>query len=187
MRLNISKIWIFTAVATVQLFVPGYMIHRHEDALRNGRGYFFKVGPVNPYDPFRGKYVQINVQANSAPVAPNAGIEQRDWVYVTLGEDAEGFATLVRAEKNAPAEGDFLRVRARYVSGEKVMVEMPFQRYYAEEKIAPEIEQAYRRNSSRNQQEAKLLVRVRKGAGVIEELYIEGVPVRQYLEKNATK
>lgn len=185
MTFSVNTLWIFVMVAAIQLFVPGYMIHRYENTLLNGKPYWFKVGPVDPYDPFRGKYVRVNVEANSAPVAPDAGIKAQQWIYVTLGEDSDGFATLLKAETTPPAETNYLKVRAQYINGKTVRVEMPFQRYYAEEKIAPEIERAYQRNSSRGRQEATLLVRVKKGVGVIEELYIEGMPVRDYLEKNA--
>jgi uncharacterized membrane-anchored protein len=66
-----------------------------------------------------------------------------------------------------------------------VRLQLPFDRYYAEEQLAPEIEQAYRANSRRGEQKAFIAVRVRKGRGVLEELYIEDLPVAEYLRQRA--
>ncbi len=50
-----------------------------------------------------------------------------------------------------------------------------------EEELAPEAEQAYQRASIRGQQKAYVTVRVGHGEAVLEELYIEGKPIREYL------
>lgn len=60
-------------------------------------------------------------------------------------------------------------------------VELPFDRYYLDEKLAPKAEQVYnetRRGDQKNRKEAALLVRVRKGRALIEMLEVGGVPIR---------
>ena len=49
----------FILLVLVQLFVPANMILEQEDILKNGTPYKFKTAPIDPYDPFRGKYVWL--------------------------------------------------------------------------------------------------------------------------------
>lgn len=187
MQITIKALWIFVLVAAVQLFVPGYMIHEQETTLKEGAPYRFRTAPVDPYDPFRGRYVQLNIEDASAPVAAGEEIKKGDRVFVLLGKDEEGFARLESASKVKPAQGDYLQLKVRYLSGASVQLVLPFDRYYAEETLAPEIEEAYRRNSRRENRNAFIAVRVRAGRGVIEELYIEDLPVREYLRRQAVE
>ncbi|MDD2597921.1 MAG: GDYXXLXY domain-containing protein [Kiritimatiellae bacterium] len=68
-------------------------------------------------------------------------------------------------------------------------VELPFDRYYLDEKLAPKAEQVYnetRSGDQRNRKAATLLVRVRKGRALIEMLEIDGIPIRDLaLEEQA--
>jgi hypothetical protein len=51
---------------------------------------------------------------------------------------------------------------------------LPFERFYMDEKLAPEAEMAY----ARGRQEGVLVVRVWHGLGVIEDLELGGRPIR---------
>jgi hypothetical protein len=61
---------------------------------------------------------------------------------------------------------------------------MPFSRYYMDEDLAPKAERAVW-GGRRGQREAFVSVRVRDGVGVIEELYVDGVPIHKWLTENA--
>ena len=56
-----------------------------------------------------------------------------------------------------------------------------FDRFYMEERTAPAAEQAYRQNSRRDSQNASVIVRIRGGRGVIENLLIGDVPIAEYV------
>jgi uncharacterized membrane-anchored protein len=187
MQITVKALWIFLLVAAVQLGVPAYMIHEQETTLRQGAAYRFRTAPVDPYDPFRGRYVQLRIETATAPAAPAEEIRKGDRVFVLLGTDEAGFARLLSASKAPPAQGDYLRLKARYVSGSSVHLILPFDRYYAEETLAPAIEKAYWRHSRRESRNAFIAVRVRAGRGVIEELFIENLPVREYLRRQAAE
>jgi len=66
----------------------------------------------------------------------------------------------------------------KYTGSYITSIEVPFDRYYMDEKLAPQAEQAYRRNSRRGRQDAVLNVRVRKGYALIESLEIDGQSIR---------
>ena len=61
---------------------------------------------------------------------------------------------------------------------------MPFNRYYMDEDLAPEAERAVW-GGPRGRREASVTVRVRNGVGVLEELYIDEVPIHRWLADNA--
>lgn len=185
MKLRINPLWLFLLVAAVQLLVPAGMIYQQESTLTQGAVYRFKTAPVDPYDPFRGRFVALNVEANQAPTATSEGLKRGDWAYVLLGTDGQGFATLQFAYRQPPATGDYLRLKVRAVSGDSAQLALPFSRYYAEESIAPEIERAYRSSSRRGQQNAFIQVRVMDGRGVIEELYVANLPIMEFLAQEA--
>ena len=48
---------IFIVVAIAQLFIPTQMILNQETILKTGKPYRFKTQPVDPSDPFKGKYI----------------------------------------------------------------------------------------------------------------------------------
>ncbi|PLX85580.1 MAG: hypothetical protein C0617_03530 [Desulfuromonas sp.] len=183
MTIRIKAIWIFLLLAALQLLVPASMIYQRETTLTHGVPYRFKTAPVDPYDPFRGRFVRLNVEAGNASVEAGAEFKKGQWAYVLLGKDEQGFAMLKRAHREPPAAGDYLRLKVRSASGKTVRLKMPFDRFYAEESIAPEIERAYRRSSRRGRQDAFVMVRVKDGRGVIEELYIEDLPILEFLAR----
>jgi uncharacterized membrane-anchored protein len=187
MTLRIKAFWIFLLVAALQLLAPASMIYQQETTLSRGVPYRFKTAPIDPYDPFRGRYVRLNVEAGSTPVAADAALKKGQWAYVLLGKDEQNFATLKHAYREPPAVGDYLRLKVRSAYNDSVSLKMPFDRYYAEESIAPEIERAYRNSARRGRQDAFVMARVKDGRGVIEELYIEDLPILEFLARESAQ
>ena len=169
----------------LQLAVPASMIVGRELTLRKGEPFRFRTAPVDPYDPFRGRFVALNLEAAWAPRPVGDELEYRQKVFALLAVDEAGFAYCSAIVAEQPVEGSYLSVRIASFNKEQVRLELPFDRYYAEEQLAPEIERAYRANSRRGEQDAFIAVRVRKGRGVLEELYIDDLPVGEYLRLQA--
>jgi uncharacterized membrane-anchored protein len=169
----------------LQLAVPASMIAGRELILRQGEPFRFRTAPVDPYDPFRGRFVALNLEAARAPRPAGVELEYQQKVFALLAVDEAGFAYCSGIVVEQPAEGNYLSARISSFDKEQVRLQLPFDRYYAEEQLAPEIEQAYRANSRRGEQKAFIAVRVRKGRGVLEELYIEDLPVAEYLRQRA--
>lgn len=175
---------LFALLVLVQLAVPAGMILRRELTLATGETFRFRTAPIDPYDPFRGRYVTLRLEAATSPAPPGESFRAGEWVYALLGEDAEGFARFTGITRSRPEGGAWLRVRVVYGGGDgTVHLKLPFDRYYAEESAAPQIERAYWRHSRRESREAWVTVRVRAGRGVLEELYLDGLPVGEYLAR----
>ena len=178
-------IWVvFICVVIIQISVPLYMITRREVVLRNGVQFRFKTQPVDPYDAFRGKYVALRLAEDKAPLPTGVRLERKQKVYAHLIEDEKGFAKVASISRSRPKGSSYIKSRVKYVSGGNVHLDMPFDRYYMEEKSAPAAEAAYRKHSVRGKHDAYVAIRVKSGFAVIEELYIAGKPIMDYIKEN---
>jgi len=183
------RLVLFVVVGLVQLAVAGGAIVESELALRTGEAFRFRIQPVDPVDAFRGRYVAIRFAVDRAPAPDDLDVKPGKQVYLRLENDGEGYAVLGQASAEKPMSGPYLRLRAGGIYPDEdgtrfVWVSMPFRRYYMDEDRAPAAERAVW-GGRRGQREASVSVRVRNGVGVIEELYIDDVPIHQWLTDNA--
>ena len=180
---------IFALVATIQLAVPASLIVRHELTLRQGTAYKFKTAPVDPYDAFRGRYVALRFEQNHGTLAPNNKLERGQKAYATLTTDKDGFAKFTAVSATPPADKPYLRAHVSWANGSTVNLELPFDRFYMEEKLAPDAERAYSQNNRRGQTNTTTyaLVRIRNGTGVIENLFIGDKPIATVAREQQTK
>lgn len=160
------------------------MIGKREATLRAGVPYKFKTRPVDPHDPFRGRYVALRFDEGSAKLDGKEEIKRGAKLFVELHEDADGFAQLGMGSRTRPESGDYIKVRAKYTTGaQSVNVTLPFDRYYMNESRAPEAERAYWDANRGTNRDTYALVKVLNGMAVTEALYIDGVHVLEYLDK----
>ncbi|MDA0577380.1 MAG: GDYXXLXY domain-containing protein [Verrucomicrobia bacterium] len=178
------RVFLFILLAAVQIGVPLSMIMQREHTLRDGTLYKFRTAPVDPYDAFRGRYVALRLDASSVPSSAVAGTYARQQpAYAGLGTDSNGFAEVTALCAERPETGDYLRVRVNYVNANETWITLPFDRFYMDEHDAPRAERAYWQNSTRTNLNTYVAVRVRAGAGVIENLIIDDLPVAEYLNQ----
>ena len=182
------RIILFVVVALVQLAVAGGAVIRSELALRGGEVFRFRIQPVDPVDAFRGRYVAIRFALDQAPAPAGLELRRRQWVFVPLEVDGDGLAFFGPAALEPPSSGAYLRLQSGGISPDedgqrRVWVTMPFNRYYMDENLAPEAERAVW-SSPRGRREAFVTVKVRRGVGVLQELYIDDVPIHQWLAEN---
>lgn len=183
-------------LALVQWAVPAAMIHGQQKTLAEGEVYRFRNAPVDPADPFRGRYVTLSFDAACVPKDVAHGDMNARPLYALLGQDVDGYATVARLSDSRPGQGDYVNVRrSRWDSGclgSELRVDFPFNRYYLPEDLAPRAESAYRDMTSRSSGEvgrvaAYVGVRVREGHAALEELYLDGKPLRQFLAEEARR
>ena len=180
---TVHKMALFAVLALVQLAVPGWMIWRWETVLREGQTYKFRTAPVDPYDAFRGRYVALRLERETVPNPTGKILEPGHPLFVTLSRDENGFAGFEKAVLEPPADGDYIEARALYSSTNEISLYLPMTRYYLNEKAAPEAERAYAQFSNRTNHHAFIQVRILKGKAVVEDLYLDDVPVRKFLEE----
>ena len=183
---NIKQLlWtLFGIVCFVQVGVITFQIINYERVLKEGEVFYFKVLPLDPYDPFRGRYVTLRFEnTNNAPLAEGEIAGETSKAYALLEHHEKGDRIKeIRFKK--PVQGDFLEVnvysttRAKKGDSNTVYFSLPFDRFYMREDIAPKAEKVLRARSGVN---VKAKLRVREGKGVIEDLMVEQTPLSQYV------
>jgi uncharacterized membrane-anchored protein len=177
------RLVLFVVLVVVQLAVAASAIIRSEIALRSGELYRFRLEPVDPVDAFRGRYVALRFVENHAPLPDGLSPLNNREVFVPLIEDRDGFAAFGPVAVEKPESGAYLRLRSgvEYVDDQNrpaVWLALPFQRYYTTEELAREVDRSLWR---RGRRPAWVTVRVHHGTGVVEDLVIDGLPVREWL------
>lgn len=173
----------FAVLSLFQLAVPVWLIANREITLRDGKSFRFRTAPVDPYDVFRGRFVALQVSPNSAPLSNSQQFAVNKKVFAQLGEDNDGFAKIIAISANRPAGSDYVACRVNSFTDSLVYLQFPFERYYMDEHAAPAAEAAYREHSREEVGDVYLTVRVKDGDAVLEELYIEGMPIREFLRR----
>ncbi|MFD1000437.1 GDYXXLXY domain-containing protein [Ohtaekwangia kribbensis] len=166
---------LFIVMCLVQWYVPAKMIVDQEAVLSEGKVYKFKTAPVDPADPFRGKYIVLSFAENHFKVKDyNEWLNVHD-IYVSL-TDSAGFARIRNVSVTEPQDEDYVKARVDFVSTYEpyaVWIEYPFDRFYLEESKASEAEKIYwesQRNDST--QIAYAVVSVRNGEAALTDVRI---------------
>ena len=182
---------VFCVTVLAQLGVPGWMIINHQRILAHGASYRFRTAPIDPYDPFRGRYVWLNLEGLAAPVEEGQIFDRGIEVYAYLDQDDEGYAHVCKVSPWYLADGSplgpeaYIRAKVDYVYEGEVRLNIAIDRYYMREDLAPEAERAmWTRNPSpdgEGEVSAFVEVRVLKGNVALKELYLDGVPATEYV------
>ena len=156
------------AVIVIQLFTPIYMIANKYHILRTGVEFIFRVNPVDPYDAFRGRYVNLNAQ--QAVEVSGSGR------YGIIAVDADGFAYVSSITDNKPVSGAYVR------SNSRSWFMLPINRYYMEERLASRAETLIWERAP--DKEAYVTVRIKNGELIISGLFVDGVAIEDILRNN---
>lgn len=174
---------------TAQLLVPSGMAKRYEDILQTGQRTLFRVEPRDPTDPFKGRYVVLTFPIETGltqdlenPEVINT-LGRKEAIYALIDEDSDGFARIKGIQKQVPQGQKFVKVTNDYSYQEKYHIELPFDRYYAEESKAPKIESLLWTGPRDENREFYADVRLKNGDGVIAELFVDGTPILEYIER----
>lgn len=185
-----KKITLILLVTTFlfQWFVPLNMIMQQETILKEGTTFKFKTEPVDPNDPFRGKFVVLNYAADVVDVSNGQEWFQGAPVYVLIQNDSDGFAEIASIEKVAPT-GDvhFIKAEIGYVWGQnptQVRIKYPFERFYMEENKAPKAEVMFREVWRDSSATIYGLVVVKEGQAALADVLVDGVSIKDAVLDN---
>lgn len=173
---------IFGLTALAQWLVPLTGIRQHEQTLAHGTLVKLKCSAPDPYDPLRGRFLAVRPEQSEASVPAGMKLRRGMQLYATLTPDANGLASITSLSLTPPADGDFIRLKSDYVYGEKTRLRWPFDRFYINEKLAPEADQWFAENI-RGASDIIAEVRVLKGRAVLADLSLDGKPFREILKE----
>ena len=176
---------IFIVVVLGQLFVPAQMIFDLENTISKGTAFKFKTQPVDPSDPFKGKYIYLNYEIGSVITGDSIWTNDAP-IYVMLTTDSLGFAKVKAVYREVPQNTDFVKAKVNWYDEYEhtVNFSFPFDEFYMNETKAYDAELAYinaQRDSLPNNTYA--LVYVLNGKGVLDNVFINDVPIAKYVEK----
>jgi hypothetical protein len=165
----------------------------------------FVVAPVDPADPFRGRYVSLRFAGAEFKTQEKLPFEEGQPIHALLEADAEGYAGVKALVAEPPKDGTpYVEIR-RWWSGPdyrrdletkkseqcgwRYSLTFPFNRYYMNEKAAPEAERLYREaqrtsrgpDSDGMTRDNYLVVRILNGKVVPVELYLAGKTVESQI------
>jgi uncharacterized membrane-anchored protein len=169
------------AIVIAQAIVPLYLTVKSEIILAQGKEFKFRVRPVDPYDPFRGRYTSLGMMQSAADVL--YGVPEEGSAYAVL-QVKDSFAETSYLTADRPAEGaDYVQVRIdninTYNGKRTASFRYPFDRIFYNEKIAPEIDKVFW--SFRGI--VYVTVFIKDGTANIGKLYFDGVEAEQYVKK----
>ena len=166
----------FLLLLLAQWLVPMQMIWKKDKVLDNGTSYKFQTAPVDPGDPFRGKFIMLNFQENSLKLPDTKKLSYNSSVYVSFLADKNGFAKIKSIDISKPHNTDFLETTISYISAEKdssvIFVNYPFSKFYMEENKAPRAEKIYGERNLDHSLKVYALVKIYNGDAVIKNVYV---------------
>jgi uncharacterized membrane-anchored protein len=163
-----------------QWIIPGKMIYDSEQIISDGTEYKFKTAPIDPSDPFRGKYVTLNFESNFIAYDDTVEWQAGQEIFVTFTVDSAGFAIPQTISASQPTTESFLHTTVEYVTnydGHKVWINLPFNRFYLEESKASDAERVYWEAQRDSTQVAHALVSIGSGQAVLKNVFINDVPI----------
>jgi uncharacterized membrane-anchored protein len=200
----------FVVMVIAQWAVPFTMMRSAHEVLDMGVEYKFKTRPVDPSDPFRGKYVTLDYEAETyVPSDTNEihAFNYGDKVFAMLVPDSAGFMKVNRLVKDQPQQGlEYLIVKMGYAGPAYVYddstsvvkvtptinLEFPFDRFYVEESKASETEQLYWNTRSATDSDSVSVcyakVKIYNGKATLVDVMINDRPILDIVrELNAAK
>jgi uncharacterized membrane-anchored protein len=85
---------IFLFVAFLQILVPANMIFQKNKTVVTGTLYKFKVKPVDPADPFVGRYVDLSFDQDTFVIKDSKFYKDQETIYVEIGHGIDSFAII---------------------------------------------------------------------------------------------
>ena len=175
-RSKILLLVLFLLLVGVQIYVPAKMVGFNEDIVQNGTRILLEVAPIDPYDPFRGKYITLNFKEDEVMLRG-----EKDWVsnskgYLELSRDTLGFWVPYNLHKTKDQlDGkDYIEVEINYAYEDYVGFEFPFNRFYMDESKALAAENLYFESLADTTKKTYAVVYIQDGEAVLQDVQING-------------
>ncbi|MCI1266269.1 MAG: GDYXXLXY domain-containing protein [Saprospiraceae bacterium] len=175
----------FILMVAVQLVVPASMIYNAEAIIAKGTEYKFITTPIDPTDPFRGKYITLSYRENRFQIYNPEEWSTNEIVFVTLTTDENGYAKISSVSKKMPADQqDFVKAKVSYVTNMEnednyLTISYPFDRYYMEESKASDAETLYLESLRDTNLITYGLVNIKAGEAVLKDVMIDGKSIKE--------
>jgi uncharacterized membrane-anchored protein len=179
---------VFAVAALAQWLLPFVGVWQHERVIRQGAVVRVRCTAPDPYDPLRGRYLTVRPEETTMPKPEEMPERDAVPVWATLVADADGLSRIESLSLVPVAGPNVVQLRARVrtwdAERDTVNVQWPVQRYYLNERLAPGADRIVAerwRTGSRPVAEFRLL----DGRAVLTDVLVDGVPIRDAVNKRA--
>ncbi|MFZ1289259.1 MAG: GDYXXLXY domain-containing protein [Melioribacteraceae bacterium] len=175
---------IFFLVVIIQLFVPAKMIYDNEDVLSTGKEFKFRTAPIDPIDPFRGKYIFLQYKENIIEIENEKNWKIGETVFLILENDKNGFAKIKSVSmKFIQNNNNFVKAKIVSIFSNKLTINYPFDRFYMEETKAGKAETSYNKSLADTNKITYALVAIKNGNAVLKNIFIDDIPIKEFVNK----
>lgn len=183
-----ASIILLAATFLLQWWIPLNMIFQQETILKEGTAFKFETEPIDPNDPFRGKYITLNYVVDRVAITDGQEWISGESVFVQIEEGENGFARVKSLDKVAPTNNsNFVKATIQGVYGKNpttVGLQYPFERFYMEESKAPKAETMFRDLWQDATTQVYGLVVIHEGRAALEDVLVDGVSIREAVESD---
>lgn len=175
----------FFAMLLAQWIVPGSMIYQQEAVLKDGVAYKFRTRPIDPNDPFRGKYIFLNYEMDRVHNSDST-IKRGGFMYVYIERDSAGFAKATHASKRRlETNQDFVRVETYNTYNDSLGFNLPFNVLYMDENKAYDAEVAVRAATRDSLiDNCYGLVFIKGERAVLSDVFVDDISIKDFVEKD---
>lgn len=181
---------LFIILVIIQLIAPLKMIYNQENILKKGKPYKFLTQPIDPSDPFRGKYIRLNYKIRSYKTLDSIW-SRNDKIYVYL-KDSLGYAkidTVCKQKINTKKDYVIAKVKWYSTYNKKLSFNLPFNRFYMEESKAKPAEDLVRKNrrDTINTNTTYALVYLDEDSYVLDNVFVNNVAIKEVIQNQKNK
>lgn len=167
-----NKWMIFLLVVIIQLGVFGYIGWRWHNISVDGIPYQWQCLPRLEVSAFGTDYVRIVFPEDTTKWLDETAPEEGQLIYVQISRNADGLIQIEGASADKPGRGsDYMKAKVVAFHDGMVQFKVGFDRY----RIAPEHTDGI--YDITNKDSVIASIRIKKGDGVIEGIFINGVPL----------
>ncbi|QHI36763.1 hypothetical protein IMCC3317_21330 [Kordia antarctica] len=176
---------LFGLMVLAQIAASAQIVYKYERTIASDNVYKFKTAPVDPNNPFMGKYIDLDFEINSFETT-DSDWNRYDKAYAYFSKDENGYAVLETLSKELLTDSKFDHVIVEtynYYEG-KIRFDLPFQTYYMEESKALGAETLYRDNNRNGkEQDVYAVVHIQNGTHVLTDVIINGISIKDAVVK----
>ena len=174
-----KRIIAFVIYAICLLGIPAKMIVDQQGVFNEGTAYKFKCQPVDPNDPFRGKYVRLGFDRIKAS---NDDRSNRNKSYGVVSVDNEGYATISKVVHGYNDKEPMVQLNFNYSNDSVSVFTLPFDRLYMNENKAQAAEDLYRNALRDTTQDVYAKVYITEGRFLLDDVYVDEIKLRDAIE-----
>jgi len=180
---------LFAMLCILQWFVPLSMMTAKESIIKKGKDFKFQTVPIDPNDPFRGKYINLNYKEADFKVEDNTIFQNNETAYIIIENDPQGYAKIKDVVLNPPqTTDDYVMAKVHpYGKEGKINIRYPFTKFYMDEFKALPAEKVYRESQRDSSQVCYAVVKVLNGKTALLDVMINGDSIKDIVERQQQK